>query len=327
MTGQLVGQTPEGREIHEIGIASDALEARILTYGASIRDLRLAGVAHPLVLGFDDAADYAREMPYMGAIVGRVANRIAEGTAEIAGETCRFDLNERGMQTLHGGSDGAGRRVWRIEETGPAHAVLADTLPDGHMGFPGALEVQVRYTIEGGTLTVEITATTDAPTLCAFAPHCYFNLSGAETIDDHLLEIAAETFQPVDARKIPDGPPISVADTGFDLREPATPPWGVDHNYCLAEIRRAPRDVLTLRAGGVEMRIETSEPGMQVYDGGGLDITGARGLGGRNYGARGGLALEPQAWVDAANQGMRAQVDLFPGEPYRALSRFAFARV
>ncbi|SFD80464.1 aldose epimerase family protein [Roseivivax sediminis] len=323
---QIVGETAGGRPIHEVRLSNGTLSVRLLSYGATVRDLRLSGVGHPLVLGYDDVADYAREVPYMGAIVGRVANRIGDGTAEIAGETCRFDLNEGAMQTLHGGKDGTGRRLWRIEEESDTHVVFADTLPDGHMGFPGTLDVRVRYALDGGTLEIEISAETDAPTLCNFASHCYFNLSGQQSIDDHLLTIDADRFQDIDARKIPLGPPVPVEGTSFDLRTPAVPPWGVDHNFCLADTRRAPREVLRLAAGGVEMRIATSEPGLQVYDGGGIEVAQGLGIEGRAYGPRAGLALEPQAWVDAANQGMRVQVDLFPGETYRALSRFAFAR-
>ncbi len=326
MRPRRVAETPDGRDIHEIAIGSGTLRARILTWGASLRDLRLRGLRRPLVLGFEDAADYAREMPYMGALVGRVANRIGHGAAEIGGETHRFDLNEGGVQTLHGGSDGAARRLWQVVEAGEDFVVLADTLPDGHMGFPGTLEVQARYSVSGATLEVEVTATTDAPTLCNFAPHAYFNLSGAETIDDHLLCVEAERYQATDARQIPEGPPVPVEGTPYDLRAAAPPPGGIDHNLCLAGSRRAPRPVARLAAGGVEMRLETTEPGLQVYDGSGIVAATGLGLGGRDHGPRAGLALEPQAWVDAANCGARAQVDLFPGETYRHLSRFSFAR-
>ena len=325
MSSEIVAETPGGRPIHELRLENDTLTARLLTYGATLRDLRLAGVEHPLVLGFEDAADYTREMPYMGAIVGRVANRIARGTAEIGGTTCLFDLNERHVQTLHGGHDGSGRRLWKIEEASGTHAVLSDTMPDGHMGFPGTLKVKVRYSLEGPALVIAITATTDAPTLCNFAPHSYFNLSGSDVIDDHLLSVAADRWQQVDRRQIPEGPPVPVEGTPYDLRQPAQVPHGIDHGFCLSDTRRAPRHVATLTAGGIEMHIETTEPGLQVYDGSLISVPDGLGLGGRSYGARAGIALETQAWVDAANIGARAQVDLFPGESYRHLSRFVFA--
>lgn len=325
MTAEIVAETPGGRPIHELRLQNDTLSARLLTFGATLRDLRLAGVAHPLVLGFEDPHDYTREMPYMGAIVGRVANRIARGTAEIGGSTCLFDLNERHVQTLHGGHDGSGRRLWKIEEASDTHAVLTDTLPDGHMGFPGTLKVRTRYSLEGPALVIAITATTDAPTLCNFAPHSYFNLSDAETIDDHLLQVDADRWQQVDRRQIPEGPPVPVEGSAFDLRQEAQVPHGMDHGLCLSDTRRAPRRVASLRAGGIAMGIETTEPGLQVYDGSRISVPDGLGFGGRSYGARAGLALEPQAWVDAANIGARAQVDLFPGESYRHLSRFVFA--
>ncbi|ETX28361.1 aldose epimerase family protein [Roseivivax isoporae] len=326
MTVETRGATPDGRAIHGVTLANGTLTAEILTFGAALRDLRLAGVAHPLVLGLADASDYAGDgAPYMGVIVGRVANRIAEGRAEIAGRTCDFDRNEGGRTTLHGGSDGTGRRLWRIVEQGPGHVVLADTLPDGHMGFPGTLDVQVTYRLDGAALEIEITAGTDAPTLCNFASHAYWNLSGATVTDDHRLRIAAETYQPVDDHNIPDGPPASVAGTRFDLRQAGALPSDIDHSYCLAAARRAVTDVLWMQAGGVAMTLSTTEPGLQVYDGRALEVAEGAGLDGRGYGARSGIAIEPQAWVDAANGPMRAQVDLVPGDTYRQVTRFAFA--
>ncbi|UMA66091.1 galactose mutarotase [Roseivivax marinus] len=322
------GETPDGRIIKAVTLDNGTLRASVVTFGASVRDLRLAGVDRPLILGLDDPQAYPEGFPYLGAIVGRVANRIAHGQAEIAGEMHRFDRNEGGKRTLHGGADGSGRRLWTLVEAGPAHVILADRLADGHMGFPGALDVQVRYALVDAALEVEITATTDAPTLCNFAPHMFFNLSGAATMDDHLLFVDADRYQAVDEGQIPDRPPQDVSGTPFDLRGGAMPPEGIDHNFCLSEERRgAPHPAAILRAGDVEMRLESTEPGLQVYDGGGLRVSAGTGLDGRGYGPRAGVALEPQAWVDAANQGMRAQVDLFPGETYRQFSRFAFAQV
>lgn len=308
-----------------VTIDNGHLQATILRRGAAVQDLRLPDIAHPVILGHADPTVYGgNDRTYMGQLVGRVANRIAGGRAVIAGKTHQLDCNEGGVQTLHGGHDGTGALDWDIVGQTCNAVELSLTLPDGHMGFPGQLRAEVIYRLDGTALEVTITARCDAPTICSFAPHLYFNLSGSPDISDHLLQVPADTYLPVD-NGIPTSDPTPVAGTMFDLRTPVPPPKGIDHNLCLANAPRQRTPIARMSAGGIEMEISSTEPGLQIYDGRGLDLTG--GLDGRRYGPRAGIALEPQRWPDAVNNTWRAQTDLMPGSTYRAGSRFSFRRI
>jgi aldose 1-epimerase len=215
-------------------------------------------------------------------------------------------------------------------EAGDDVVALALRLPDGHMGFPGALEARVAYRIRPGpALELEIAATTDAPTLCGFAQHSYFNLDGTPSALDHLLRVDADSYLETDADMIPTGPPRPVAGTPFDFREARPVRRGgtrYDHNFCLAETRQPLREVAALRGpqSGLTMTVETTEPGLQLYDGARTATGAVPGLAGASYGPFAGIALEPQCWPDAPNRSWAHQVRLAPGDEYRQVSRFRF---
>jgi aldose 1-epimerase len=188
------------------------------------------------------------------------------------------------------------------------------TMPDGGGGFPGTLSLSVEYRLEeDGALSVEIEATSDGPTFCNPAQHSYWNLSGEADLSHHKLTVHAERYLEVDARKIPLGGPRPVAGTPFDYRKAASLPGEegppLDHNFCL-------------RDEPGELRVITTEPGLQVYDGQHIDSGQHLGHSGTPYGARAGIALEPQRWPDAPNHPDYPSILLRPGETYRQLSRF-----
>ncbi|SIS98529.1 aldose 1-epimerase [Roseivivax lentus] len=293
----------------EVALGSGPVRARVTNAGAALIDLRHAAVGRPLILGFDDPQRYLDNTQFMGPLVGRVANRIAGARAVIAGMPCRFPVNE-GDLILHGGPDGAWRKLWTLQDASAAHARFALTLPDWHMGFPGTLEVVAEYRVAGAALHLNIEAVSDRETLCNFASHVYY-ARGPET----RLRIAADHYQPVDARNVPEGDPAPVAGTRFDYRagQPVTEP--IDHNLCLSRHREARRPVAALIHPDCTLHLETTEPGLQVYDGRHLDLAG--GLDGAHYGPGSGVALEPQAWVDAPNRSFADQVVLRPGNRYR----------
>ena len=185
--------------------------------------------------------------PYMGAIAGRCANRIGGGRFSIAGQRYQSDRNFLGKHTLHGGAKGFGKRVWDVALHGDDFLTLTLHSPDGDMGFPGALDVTCTYRLKiPGTLSVELTATTDEPTLCNLAHHSYFNLEdgGSGDILDHRLMLVAAAYLPVDAELIPDGVVQPVDGSAFDFRQ-ARPirhqangeQTLYDHNFCLAAHR------------------------------------------------------------------------------------------
>lgn len=341
MTSAVFGTLPDGRQVHRVTLTAHGMTASVITWGASLQDLRLSGIAHPLVLGFPDLAPYLAEGRYFGAIVGRCANRIAGGRAQLGDRTLDLDRNERGRTTLHGGSDGTGQRNWIIADQGADFVALSDHLPDGHMGFPGALLVRVTYRLlPGPALHIGILASTTDDTLCNFAQHSYFNLDGRPTIADHRLTVPADTYLPVDGDLIPLGPPAPVQGTALDFRQPARlgdrlggPPGGppdgpgIDHNLCLAPRRAmAPRRAATLRGRSVQMTIDSTEPGLQVYDGA-LLRPGAPGLDGQSYGPHAGIALESQLWPDAPHHPSYPSAVLEMGQLYRQATVLGFARV
>ncbi|WP_348539474.1 aldose epimerase family protein [Shimia sp. R9_1] len=324
------GHMPDGSAVHRIKLKGGGLTAHLLTYGAVLQDLRLTGHDAPLVLGFPEFAPYLTHSPYFGATAGRFANRIRDGHLALDGQSYQLDRNFIGKHTLHGGADSMGKRLWEIAAEAEDSATLQITLPDGHMGFPGSLTARVRFTLlEGGVLDIRMSAETDQTTLCSLAHHSYFKLDGAESISEHSLEIAAQTYLPVDAELIPTGAQAPVAGTGFDFRQsaPVQQAHPVDHNFCLSVAREALRPVATLKsaASGVTMRCLTTEPGLQVYDGENINIA-LPGLDGRPMGAYAGIAMEPQVWPDAHHHDDFPQAVLRPGETYQQHTQFVFSK-
>ena len=299
------GQLPDGQTVQRISIRGGGLTAQILTYGATVQDLRLDGVAYPLVLGSPTLLPYLTDFRYFGAIVGRFANRIAGGQFDLDGQTHVLNCNDGGVQTLHGGALGAGQLVWTVAKVAADSVTLSLDMPDGHMGFPGNMTVRATYALPGdGALRVDIEARTDAASPCSFAQHSYFNLDGAGSVLDHQLQIDADHYLPVDAGLIPTGQIAQVADTPFDFRvgRPIGT-HGFDHNLCLSQSRQELRQVAQLRgASAIALTVSTTEPGLQIYDGQKIPARGIEGLEGRRYGPHGGLALETQIWPDAPNR-------------------------
>ena len=201
MDGEHFGTTVDGETVQRFTLAGGGLSAKIMNWGAVVQDLRLVDHAAPLVLGFEHFDDYPAHSPYMGAIAGRCANRIGGGRFSIAGQRYQSDRNFLGKHTLHGGAKGFGKRVWDVALHGDDFLTLALHSPDGDMGFPGALDVTCTYRLKiPGTLSVELTATTDEPTLCNLAHHSYFNLEdgGSGDVLDHRLMLVAAAYLPVD---------------------------------------------------------------------------------------------------------------------------------
>ncbi len=323
----------EGETVRRVTIAGGGLTARVMTWGAAIQDLRLAGHPAPLVLGFDSFDPYPVHSPFFGAVVGRHANRIRDGRFMIDGERFQADCNEPTGHSLHGGAKGMSQRLWRLAAHGDDHVVLGYDAGDGEMGFPGRLEATCTYRLAGGgRLIVELEATTDRPTLCNLAQHSYFNLDdgGRSPVGDHRVVINASAWLPVDDGLIPTGAVLPVAGTPFDFRF-ARPvrtddgPDAYDHNFCLAACRGPLRQAAWVQGArsGVEMEIWTTEPGLQVFDGAGMDIA-VPGLEGIRYGDYAGMAMEPQIWPDSPNHGHFPQAVLRPGDTYRQISEYRF---
>lgn len=337
MTRRAFGLLPDGTGVDEITLRAPGIEARVITWGAVLRDLVvLRGSETPrhVVLGLNSIEDYLTYSRNFGAICGRVANRIARGRMTIDGRDHALTTNVLGRHTLHGGTTGFSRRVWTVGEADTASVTLEHVSPSGEEGFPGTVRAHCVYRLEApATLRIVLTATTDAPTALNLAPHPYFNLDGSASIDAHRLTVAADFHTPTDDEGIPTGEIRMVAGTGYDFRsaralgDAARPAKGYDGNLVLRRGGAAPGllPVATLASpgGDLTMQVQTTEPGLQLYDAPTLDLPVA-GVDGRRYGPRAGLAIEPQRFPDAPNHAHFPSVILRPGEISRQESLFVF---
>lgn len=315
------GVTIDGEAIERFTLANDrGLELQAINYGGIITALCVpdrGGCPADIVLGFETLRDYERESPYFGAIIGRYANRIAQGQFSLDGVVHQLARND-GVHHLHGGLRGFDRRTWDAEpiENGAAVGVsFSRVSAAGEEQYPGALSVQVSYTLgHENEVAIEYTATTDAATVVNLTQHSYFDLSagGSGTILDHVLMINGSYYTPVGSDLIPTGALVPVRDTPFDFLSPVpvgsriatSDPQlaygrGYDHNWVLDDAGQDTRLAATVHeaSSGRTLDIWTSEPGIQLYTGNLLNVQ--RGKGGRRYPSRSGFCLETQHFPDS----------------------------
>jgi len=326
---EIFGYLPDGRAVERLKLQNGVLCANVLTLGAIVQDLRLDGVDHPLVLGADTLAPYLGSMQYFGAMVGRYANRIAQGAFTLGGQDYHLSRNALGRHCLHGGIHGSAAHIWTIADLHADKVALQLTMPDGEMGFPGTLDVQLRITLRATALEFDIRATCDRDTVCNFSHHGFFILDDTGSLVQHRLQVNALAYLPVDDDQIPTGEIAPVADSQFDFRKPRNlDAVALDHNFCLSETRTDLRPVAELESNlsGVALQMETTEPGVQVYTANHLPKPDVRGLDGRHYGRHAGIALEAQIWPDAPNQPGFPSSVLRAGETYHQQTRYSFSR-
>lgn len=324
------GTAPDGSPVARVTLARAGTTVRIMTWGASLQDFRLDGLDHPLVLGSPRFTDYVPELRNFGAIVGRVANRIAKGRTTLDGREIVLARNEGGRTSIHGGPNGSAVRNWTLEAATEHACTLSLVMPDGDGGFPGTLTARAAYSLdETGALCLTMTATTDAPTFCNLAHHAFWSLTGGG-LDGHEMRIEADHYLPVDAHKIPQGAPQDVAGSGFDFRalRPVVIPGApeIDHNFCLRDGAGRVRHICLLQTDRLALEIASDAPGLQVYDASRMDTTPACGFDGKPYGPHSGVALEPQFWPDAPNHPDYPPIDLAPGDTFRQHCRFHIYR-
>ena len=215
---------PHAAAPQSITLRADGIELEVLSAGASVRRLRLGhdpATALDVVLGHADPQTYRFAGGYLGATIGRLANRLAGGSFTIDGETFNVPTNE-GTTALHGGFNGFDRMPWHVTQRTDTRVRLTLTSPDGDNGFPGTVEVSVTYTVSPGQVRIDYTATTDRVTPFTITNHAYFNLDGegSGTVDDHELEVTASAMVPINAANLPTGEIRPVEGTAFDLRVP-----------------------------------------------------------------------------------------------------------
>jgi aldose 1-epimerase len=296
--------------------AHDGIELVVLGYGATIREVVVPD-GENVALGFDTVAEYeAHPDDYLGATIGRYANRIAGGRFALDGRTHELPRNDRG-NCLHGGSRGFDKRMWSCVRVDESSLTLGYASPDREMGFPGALAVEVTYAVRATDLHVSFRATTDAPTVVNLTNHTCWNLAGAGDVREHVLRLDASTFTPLDDTGIPTGETATVAASPVDFRDPR--PLGdsdLDHNVVLDRetgLRRAAS--LAHPASGRTLEVWTTEPCLQVWTGGTLHPP---------YGPGSGIALETQHAPDSPNRPGFPSVVLRPGDVFESTTVFRF---
>lgn len=336
------GHTTDGTAVDIYSLSDGKIEADIITYGGIVVSLRTPdrlGKLADIVLGCNSVDEYIAQTAHFGGIIGRYANRIAHGTFQLDGRTYSIPRNN-GDAALHGGPRGFDKVVWQAKQV-PDGVELTYISKDGDQGFPGALTTTVRYTVNGGALRIEYSATTDKDTVVNLTNHSYFNLAGQGNGDilREVVKINASHITPANASLIPTGELKSVEGTAFDFRTPHAIGERIDANdqqlqlaggYDINFVLDHPAGKLAEAAEVYEpttgriLRVLTDQPGMQLYTGNSLDgsITGKEG---RVYKARYALCLETQHFPDSPNHANFPSTELKPGEKFHSVTVYEFS--
>jgi aldose 1-epimerase len=306
------------------------------------------GRLQDILLGVDDPAYLG--VDYLGALIGRVGNRIRHGTFRLGGQTYHLTINN-GRNTLHGGVEGFDARTWKMREfTAPDGPALELTLlsPDGDQGFPGNLAVRVVYTLtDAGTWRIEYWAVTDRPTPVSLTNHAYFNLTGDLTkpVTGHTMQIAASAVTDIDSALVPNGKLVQLDGSPLDFRKPHVvgeridardrllrAGKGYDHNYMIDRKRAKPGALVRCARvvepeSGRAMECWTTLPGVQFYSGNCLGSTPFPIKGGATVAPRTGFCLETQYAPNAVNMPAFESGVLRPGEVWHHITEYRFSVV
>jgi aldose 1-epimerase len=315
------------------------LEVRITNFGGIVTQLFTPdrnGTMDNIVLGFEKLTDYLSDHPYFGAIIGRVANRIASGKFSLEGKKYELYINN-GPNHLHGGKSGFDKKVWDAEPVENDNYVglkLHYLSQDMEEGYPGNLNVDIEYRLTNNDeLVIEYNAQTDKTTHINLTQHNYYNLNGCKKdVRDHVLQIHAEKYTEVGENSIPSGRIFEVENTPLDFRKPKrigddinNVEGGFDHNYVIADddgkLKKA-AEVHDPESGRM-MTVETTEPGIQLYTSNYLDGT-LTGTGSVTYEKHYGLCLETQHFPNAPNVPHFPSTILKPGNKYHQLTVYRF---
>ena len=289
-------------------IDSGLLRVRVTELGATVTGIELAG--RQLLLRYDRPEGYLEGGAYIGALVGRYANRIGGAAFTLNGRRYALAKNE-GENQLHGGPNAFDKRRWKGEILDENRVRFSIFSPDGDNGFPGNLTAAVTYSVLGGTLRLDFEGESDADTLFAPTTHMYFNLDGAESVLGTWLQMNCSGWLEVDEELIPTGR-ICPAAGEFDFS--STRPLERDYDHCFI---LSDRNACTAAAGGVQMSVETDYPALQLYTGGGL---------GAPFGKNRGFAVEPEFYPDSPNHPEFPSPVLKAGEHFHKYVEYCFKK-
>lgn len=334
----------EGTDVHEYTLDNaKGIQVHILDYGCIITQLHLPGRqgSGDVVLGFDNLQGYLKNTGYIGAVVGRYGNRIADGRCILNGNRYQLDQND-GLNHLHGGFSGFDRQHYQSEAYREADTLcvrLHRVSPHLEGGYPGNLDVTIIYRLDRNSLTFEAHATTDMATPVNIVQHSYFNLAGhgSGSIGNHRLQINSDSRTETDERLIPTGQIVPVAGTPYDFRDfdtmanrhkalsEAGIAGGFDCNYVLNTpmSEQNPAAILHDPASGRTMKIITNQPGLQLYDS--SSLAPQHGKGGQYYPPGAGLCLETQNFPDAVNHDHFPEAILPAEKQYKATTSYLFS--
>ncbi|HEU4769991.1 MAG TPA: aldose epimerase family protein [Pyrinomonadaceae bacterium] len=341
MNRQIFGTGPNGEEAHLYTLTNNrGVEVSITNYGGAVTSIKVPdrdGVFGDVVLGYDTNEEYMRNPRYLGALIGRHANRIAHGKFSFNGVAYQLAQNN-GENHLHGGNKGFDKRFWEAAQN-EAGLSLEYFSTDGEENYPGNLTVNVDYSLnEENELRIEYRATSDKDTIVNLTNHSYFNLACGGDILGHQLTLNADAFTPVSKDLIPTGEIRPVSNTPMDFRESRTIgsrihdeyeqlafTGGYDHNFLLRDWNGSLRRVAQLRdpASGRVLEVHTTEPGVQFYSGNFFDGSFG-GKGGVVYEKYAGLCLETQHFPDSPNHPNFPTTVLRAGEQYRQTTIYKF---
>jgi len=311
-------------------------------YGATVLSINVPdrdGKVENVVLGYDNIGGYYAGKSYFGSIVGRFANRIANGKFTIDGVEYTAPLNN-GKNTLHGGVNSIDKQVWNAKQNDSSIA-FSIIIPDGENGYPGEVNLTVTYTLnENNEIVIDYNATTTKTTILNVSNHTYFNLTGdpSRTILEHMLQLYASRFTPVDSTLIPTGELKEVSNTAFDFtttkqigrdiemnEEQIILGKGYDHNFVLNESTESikPVAIVDEMSSGRRMEVYTTQPGVQFYSGNFLD--GSQQGRGTSFQKRSGFCLETQFFPDSPNKPNFPSTILKPGETFTSKTIYRFS--
>lgn len=317
-------------------IKNEELRIKITNLGCHILSIFSKdrnGIAEDVVLGYENVEDCKKDGSYMGAVVGRVANRIKGASFELNGEKYLLAVNNA-PNHLHGGNVGFDQKLFQYEiiENG---IIFSYVSPHMEEGYPGTLQLKVECTLHDDTLRLEYSACSDADTLCNITNHSYFNLSaGKEKIYNHYLKIDADMFACVDKNCCTDGKFMDVENTPFDFKEyhkigerinedntQLKLAGGYDHSFIL----NGSRNQISMydEISGRTLTVSTSMPCAQIYTGNFL-AGGCNGKNGKPYENRDGVAIETQFLPDSIHIEKRPSVILEKGEVYHSTTEYIF---
>ena len=341
------GTMPDGTPVEQFCLTNQqGVSVEILDLGGIIRRWLLPNnkkKVTDIVLGYDTVDDYLSDDSYLGALVGRYANRINKGKFSLAGSNYQTDANQGG-NCLHGGSQGFNNKVWQSNALSRGEnpsIMLQLSSPDGDQGFPGALSVKVIYTLtEQNRLKIEYFATAEQSTFYNPTNHSYFNLSGhnSGSVKNHQIQILASHYTPTDKHAIPTGEIAQVDNTPFDLRSLTTISRplssehqqikyanGLDHNLCLdaftpqSKVATYTGKAVT-QAHDITLKIYTNMPGLQVFTAN--HFANKKGKAGTLYQAQQGVCFETQFYPDTPNQENFPSATLEAGNEFYSVTEY-----